>query len=361
MRQAADHVNETLVLDRCRYLRPMDSKRAILCNAHMSKRSTLTRRRSLQVLATSLLAPFVAACRSDATAQTPAATTPRRPESRSTTMGAITVGKENSTSIDLYYEDHGAGAPVVLIHGWPLSGAAWEKQTVALLKAGHRVISYDRRGFGRSSKPTIGYNYDTFAADLDVVLKALDLRDVALVGFSMGTGEVTRYIGKYGTGRVRKAVLIGTLGPYLDKTSDNPEGVDRSVFEGLKNAIRADRPATLMEFLRNFYNYDVTGGKLVSERVLEANWNVATGASAIGTLARIDSWIEDFRQDITRNTVPTLILHGDADRILPPDVSSRRQAKMIKNVSFVELKGGPHGVLWTHAEEVNSELVKFLA
>ena len=273
----------------------------------------------------------------------------------------IKVGQENSTPIELYYEDHGSGSPVVLIHGWPLNGASWEKQTAALLAAGHRVITYDRRGFGSSSKPALGYNYDTFAADLDVVLSTLKLTDVSLVGFSMGTGEITRYIGKYGAKRVRKAVLIGTLGPYLVKTADNPEGVDRSVFEGLKAAIKADRPATLMDFLRNFYNYDVTGGKLVSERVLEANWNVATGASAIGTLACIDSWIEDFRQDITRNTVPTLILHGDADRVLPPDVSSRRQAKMIKNVRFVELKGGPHGVLWTHAEEVNSELVKFLA
>src|SRR5579863_6363609 len=276
-------------------------------------------------------------------------------------MPYITVGKENSGNIDLYYEDHGSGKPVVLIHGWPLSGASWEKQTAALLAAGHRVITYDRRGFGRSSKPTVGYNYDTFAADLDVVLKTLDLRDVALVGFSMGTGEVTRYIGKYGTMRVRKAVLIGTLGPYLVKTDDNPEGVDRSVFDGIKAAIKADRPALLLEFLRNFYNYDVTGGRLVSERVLEDNWNVACGASATGTVACVDAWIEDFRQDTARNTVPTLILHGDADRILPADATSRRQAKMTKNVRLVELNGGPHGVLWTHAEEVNSELVKFLA
>src|ERR1700676_806302 len=253
----------------------------------------------------------------------------------------IKVGQENSTPIELYYEDHGSGSPVVLIHGWPLNGASWEKQTAALLAAGHRVITYDRRGFGSSSKPALGYNYDTFASDLDVVLSTLNLTDVSLVGFSMGTGEVTRYVGKYGAKRVRKAVLIGTLGPYLVKTADNPEGVDRSVFEGLKAALKADRPALLMEFLRNFYNYDVTGGKLVSERVLEANWNVAAGASAIATLACVDSWIEDFRQDITRNTVPTLILHGDADRILPPDVSSRRQAKMNKNVSFAELKGGP--------------------
>lgn len=273
----------------------------------------------------------------------------------------ITVGKENSTSIDLYYEDHGSGSPVVLLHGWPLSGASWEKQTAALLAAGHRVITYDRRGFGRSSKPSIGYNYDTFAADLDAVLTALNLTNVDLVGFSMGSGEVTRYIGKYGTKRVRKAVLIGTLGPYLVKAADNPEGVDASVFAGIKAAIAADRPAFLIDFLRNFYNFDVTGGKLVSERVLEDNFNVGTGASAIGTLACVDAWIEDFREDLPRNDVPTLILHGDADRILPPDATSRRQAKMIKGAKLVELPGGPHGVLWTHASQINSELVSFLA
>ena len=276
-------------------------------------------------------------------------------------MSSITVGKENSTSIDLYYEDHGSGSPVVLIHGWPLSGASWEKQTAALLAAGHRVITYDRRGFGRSGKPAVGYNYDTFAADLNTVLTTLDLTNVALVGFSMGSGEVTRYLGIYGSKRVQKAVLIGTLGPYLVKAADNPEGVDASVFEGIKAAIRADRPKLLLDFLRNFYNYDVTGGTLVSERVLEDNWNVAAGASAIGTLMCVDAWVEDFRKDIQQNDVPTLILHGDADRILPPDATSRRQAKMIKNVKFVELPGGPHGVLWTHADRINSELVSFLA
>ena len=276
-------------------------------------------------------------------------------------MSRITVGKENSTPIELYYEDHGSGSPVVLIHGWPLSGASWEKQTAALLAAGHRVITYDRRGFGRSSKPGVGYNYDTFAADLDKLLKKLNLRKVALVGFSMGSGEVTRYLRKYGTKRVRKAVLIGTLGPYLVKAADNPEGVDAKVFEDIKAALRADRPAFLMEFLRNFYNYDVTGGKLVSERVLEDNWNVAAGASAIGTVACVDCWIEDFRKDVAKNTVPTLILHGDADRILPSDATSRRQAKMLKKVRLVELPGGPHGVLWTHAEQINAELVAFLS
>ena len=276
-------------------------------------------------------------------------------------MPSITVGRENSTPIELYYEDHGSGSPVVLIHGWPLSGASWEKQTAALLDAGHRVITYDRRGFGRSSKPGLGYDYDTFASDLDKLLKKLKLTRVALVGFSMGSGEVTRYIGKYGSKRIRKAVLIGTLGPYLVKAADNPEGVDPRVFAGIKAALGADRPAFLMEFLKNFYNYDVTGGKLVSERVLEDNWNVAAGASAIGTIACVDCWIEHFRKDIQRNTVPTLILHGDADRILPPDATSRRQVKMIKNCKLVELAGGPHGVLWTHAAQINKELVSFLA
>jgi len=276
-------------------------------------------------------------------------------------MSTITVGQENSTPIELYYEDHGSGSPVVLIHGWPLSGASWEKQTAALIAAGYRVITYDRRGFGRSSKVGTGYDYDTFAADLDKVLTALDLKNVALVGFSMGSGEVTRYLGNYGSTRVHKAVLIGTLGPYLLKADDNLAGVDTKVFDDIKAAIVADRPAFLMEFLRNFYNYDVTGGKLVSERVLEDNWNVAVGASAIGTVKCVDCWIEDFRKDIPKNDVPTLILHGDADRILPPDATSRRQAKMIKNVTFVELPGGPHGVLWTHADQINHELVKFLA
>src|SRR6201982_4189657 len=281
---------------------------------------------------------------------------PLQPKRKEYMSSYIHVGDENSTQIDLYYEDHGSGSPVVLIHGWPLNGASWEKQTAALLAAGHRVITYDRRGFGRSSKPAEGYDYDTFASDLDAVLSTLKLTEVSLVGFSMGTGEVSRYLGRFGTRRVRKAVLIGTLGPYLVKTADNPEGVDRSVFDGLKAAIRADRPALLMDFLRNFYNYDVTGGKLVSERVLEGNWNVAAGASAIGTLACVDAWIEDFRRDLPHNTVPTLILHGDADRILPADATSRRQVKMMKNARLVELKGGPHGVLWTHAEESNSQL-----
>jgi non-heme chloroperoxidase len=275
-------------------------------------------------------------------------------------MSVLKVGQENSTPIEIYYEDHGSGSPVVLIHGWPLNGDAWEKQTSALLAAGHRVITYDRRGFGRSSKPGIGYNYDTFAADLDTLLSALDLTDVSLVGHSMGTGEITRYIGKYGTKRLRKVVLIGTLGPYLVKAPDNPEGIDASVFTGIQAGIKADRPVAMMEFLKNFYSVGGPDGKLVSERVIQANWIVAIGASPIATVACVDAWLEDFREDISRNDLPTIIIHGDDDHILPADVTSRRQAKLIKDGKFIEIKGGSHGLPWTHAEEINAKLVRFL-
>jgi non-heme chloroperoxidase len=276
-------------------------------------------------------------------------------------MSYIRVGHENSQPIELYFEDHGSGSPVVLIHGWPLNGDAWEKQTAALLAAGHRVITYDRRGFGRSSKPGIGYNYDTLATDLDTLLTSLDLTSVSLVGHSMGTGEITRYIGKYGTKRLRKAVLIGTLGPYLVKAADNPEGVDPKVFDGIRAGLTADRPATLMEFLKNFYSVGGADGKRVSDRVIEANWVVAIGASPIGTVTCVNAWIEDFRKDIARNNIPTMIIHGDNDHILPAEVTARRQAKLIKGVEYIEIKEGSHGLCWTHAEEINAALVRFLA
>jgi non-heme chloroperoxidase len=314
-----------------------------------ASRNRISRRNALALAAAGLAAPLLPAV---SFAETRRKTNP---------MSYIKVGQENSQPIEIYYEDHGSGSPVVLIHGWPLNGDAWEKQTAALLAAGHRVITYDRRGFGRSSKPGVGYNYDTFAADLNALLTALDLTGVSLVGHSMGTGEITRYIGKYGTQRLRKAVLIGTLGPYLVKAPDNPEGVDPKVFDATRAGIKADRPAALMEFLKNFYSVGGADGKRVSERVIEANWAVAIGASPIGTVACIDAWIEDFRKDIARNDLPTMIIHGDDDRILPADVTSRRQAKLIKGVKFIEIKGGSHGIPWTHAEEINNELVHFLA
>jgi non-heme chloroperoxidase len=320
-----------------------ESKRSLASKHGISRRDTLT------LAAAGLAAPLLP---TNSVAQTRKEAGP---------MSTIKVGQENSQPIELYYEDHGSGSPVVLIHGWPLNGDAWEKQTAALLAAGHRVITYDRRGFGRSSKPSVGYNYDTFAADLNALLSALDLNGVSLVGHSMGTGEITRYIGRYGTQRLRKAVLIGTLGPYLVKAPDNPEGVDPKVFDEIRAGIKADRPTAMMEFWKNFYSVGGEDGKRVSERVIAANWIVAVGASPIGTLACVDAWIEDFRKDIPRNDIPTMIIHGDDDRILPPDATSRRQAKMIKNVKFVELKGASHGLTWTRAEEINAQLVPFLA
>jgi non-heme chloroperoxidase len=273
----------------------------------------------------------------------------------------IHVGQENSTPIELYYEDHGSGKPVVLIHGWPLSGASWEKQVAALLPAGHRVITYDRRGFGKSSQPATGYDYDTFADDLHKLLTTLELRDVALVGFSMGAGEVARYLGKYGSERVRKAVFIAGVPPFLLKTSDNPVGVDGSVFEGIKKAITADRLAFLSEFLANFYNFDILGGKRVTDKVVQANWNVAAGASAKGTLDCVTAWVTDFRKDLRRVDVPALVIHGDADRILPIASTGIPLSKSVKGARLITLEGGPHGVLWTHADQVNSALVDFLA
>src|ERR1035438_8280496 len=275
-------------------------------------------------------------------------------------MPSIAVGKENSTNIDLYYEDRGSGKPIVLIHGYPLSGASWEKQAAVLLAAGHRVITYDRRGFGKSSQPATGYNYDTFASDLHELVTKLELRDFALVGFSMGGGEVARYLGKYGSKGVSKAVFISSVPPFLLKTPDNPEGVDGSVFDGIQKAIVADRYEFFREFFKNFYNADLLLGKRVSEQTIQASWNVAAGASATACLACVPTWYEDFRQDLTRVDVPTLVIQGDADRIVPISASGLRTAKLIKDARLLVVKDGPHCITWTHAEEVNRELVNFL-
>ena len=275
-------------------------------------------------------------------------------------MQYIEVGKENSTTIKLHYEDHGSGDPVVLIHGWPLNGASWEKQELALLNSGYRVITYDRRGFGDSSQPSNGYDYDTFAADLDKVIKTLELEDVILAGFSMGTGEVTRYIGNYGTDNIKKACLLGSIPPYLLKTSDNPDGVDGEGFEQIKAAIKEDRLAFLTQFLNDFYNMDLLEGKLVSKEVFQNSWNVASTASPTGTYECVNAWLTDFRKDVDAINIPTLILHGDADRILPIDTTARKLKNLIKNNKYVEIENGPHGLLWSHAEQVNQAILDFL-
>jgi non-heme chloroperoxidase len=275
-------------------------------------------------------------------------------------MSTVTVGQENSTSVDLYYEDHGSGKPVILIHGYPLNGASWEKQTAALLAAGHRVITYDRRGFGKSSQPTSGYDFDTFAEDLRKLITKLDLEDVALVGFSMGGGEVARYLSKYGSAGVRKAGIIAGIPPYLLKAPDNPEGIDVSVFNGIQAAVRADRFAFYTEFFKNFYNLDVLLGKAISEQAVQASWNVAITSSATASFECVRTWYTDFRKDLPRIDVPTLVIHGDADRILPIAISGERTAQMIKGSRHVVVKGAPHGLTLTHADQVSDELVSFL-
>jgi pimeloyl-ACP methyl ester carboxylesterase len=276
-------------------------------------------------------------------------------------MSFITVGKENSESIDVFYEDHGSGSPVVLIHGYPLSGRSWEKQTLALLGAGYRVIAYDRRGFGKSSQPTSGYDYDTFAEDLNKVMAKLDLRDAALVGFSMGGGEVARYLGKYGSERVKKAAIISGIPPYLLKTPDNPSGVDAGDIRGIQDTIAKDRLAFLTGFFKNFYNLDSFLGSRISEEVVRDSWNVASGASPKATYDCPPTWLTDFRKDLARIEVPTLVMQGDADRIVPIAAAAIRTHQAIKGSELVVIEDAPHGMLWTHADQVNEALVGFLA
>ncbi len=275
-------------------------------------------------------------------------------------MPYVAVGTENTSTIEIHYEDHGKGQPVILIHGYPLNGTSWEKQTAALANAGLRVITYDRRGFGKSSQPATGYNYDTFAEDLRKVIAHLGLSDFVLVGFSMGGGEVARYIGKYGSKGVSKAVIISGVPPFLLKTPDNPEGVDQSVFDGIEKAVSADRYAFFTEFFKNFYNTDVNLNKRVSEQAVQASWNVAATSSPAASLACVATWHEDFRKDLSKIDVPALVLHGDADRILPISAAGARTGKLIKGARLVIVKDGPHCITWTHADEVNTELVNFL-
>lgn len=276
-------------------------------------------------------------------------------------MAYITVGNENSTEIELYYEDHGTGQAVVLIHGYPLDGSSWEKQTAALLEAGYRVITYDRRGFGKSSQPTEGYDYDTFAADLKTVLDTLDLNDAVLVGFSMGTGEVARYISTYGSARVAKAVFLGSLEPFLLKTDDNPDGVPQEVFDGLSAAVTADRYAFFTDFFKNFYNSDTfLGTARLSQESVDASWNLASKSGAFASVAAQPTWLTDFRADIPKIDVPALIVHGTADNILPIDVTGRSFKDALPSAEYLEIEGAPHGLLWTHGAEINDALLAFL-
>lgn len=275
-------------------------------------------------------------------------------------MPKIEVAIENSASTFIHYEDHGSGRPVVLIHGYPYSGRAWEKEERALLAMGYRVITYDRRGYGESSMPAEGYDYDTFTGDLDVLLSELDIRDAVLVGHSMGTGEVTHYLGTKGSERVRCGVLISAIPPFLLKTNDNPSGVDKSVFDDIQEAILKDRYAYLTQFTHDFFNADKNLGKTVSQEVLQAHWSIAAAASPIATYECVSSWLTDFRQDLPKIDVPILVIHGDADRILPYDSTAKLLPDLLKDCKLVTIPQGSHGISWTHAELINKELLQFI-
>ena len=276
-------------------------------------------------------------------------------------MPYVTVGTENDNDIKIYYEDHGSGRPVVLIHGYPLNSDSWERQEPVLLSSGYRVIRYDRRGFGKSSRPTTGFDYDTFAGDLNALLEDLQLDDIVLVGFSMGTGEVTRYLGKYGSSRVDKAVLFGAIPPFVLKTDDNPEGVDGEVFEGIKAAIAKDRYAYFKDFLDNFYNVDKLAPDRISKQAWQASFNVAAGASPHASYACVDTWLTDFRADLPKIDVPTLVMHGTEDRILPFESTAKRLPALVKDLKLIPVEGGPHNIGWTHPDEVNHGLLEFLS
>ena len=275
-------------------------------------------------------------------------------------MSTITVGQENSTPIEIYYEDHGSGSPVVLLSGWPLDSRSWEPQLLPLLQAGNRVILLDRRGFGQSSRPTEGYDFDTLAADLDKVLTELDLRDVTLIGFSLGTGEVARYIGKYGTERLKACVFIESLAPSFVKSEENPKGVDEAAVKGVQQAILDDRAAWLNDLLGDFLNLDDYLGKRVSKDTVHAMWNAGSGASPVATWGCVPTWLDDYAEDIKRIDIPTLILQGTADRILSVEGQGRRLHAALPDAHYVEIEGGPHVMCVTHAEEVNRELLAFL-
>jgi non-heme chloroperoxidase len=275
-------------------------------------------------------------------------------------MAFITVGKENTTDISLYYEDHGRGPAVVLLSGWPLDSRSWEPQVHALLAAGHRVITCDRRGFGQSSRPTAGYDFDTLAGDLDTLLTELDLREATLIGFSLGTGELARYVGTYGTGRLKGCVFIESLAPSFVKSEENPNGVDQATVDTVRQAILDDRPAWLTGLLADFLNLDDLLGKRVSEETVRNTWNAGAAAAPWATWACVLTWLEDFHQDIKRIDVPTLILHGTADRILSAEGQGRRMHAALPDAHYVEIEGGPHVMCVTHAKEVNRELLAFL-
>ena len=276
-------------------------------------------------------------------------------------MPYATVATQDDQPVELYYETQGTGKPVILIHGWPLSGRAWEAQLPALVEAGYQVITYDRRGFGQSSKPWNGYDYDTLAQDLKGLMDALDLQDATIVGFSMGGGEVARYLGKYGSERVSKAVLASAVPPYLFKADDNPDGgLEESDIQGFLDGVSDDRIAFLNDFTKNFFT-PKDGKLLVSKPMRLYNRDIAAFASAKATFDCVKSFsYTDFRDDLKAFDVPTLVIRGDADQIVPFEASGERSHDMIADSKLHVVEGGPHGINATHSEEFNKTLIAFL-
>lgn len=273
-----------------------------------------------------------------------------------------TLSTTSTPGTTIHYEDQGGhGQPVILIHGWPLSHRMWESQVNALTDAGYRVVAYDRRGFGDSGRPVEGYGYDTFASDLNDLIRTLALKDVVLAGFSMGGGEVVRYLTNYGEeGRVDKVMLIAAVPPFLLKTADNPGGVDQAVFDQMIAGVTSDRIGFLQQFMTNFYNLD-GGGRVPGDDALLFAKTIAWDASPLATRACITAFgTTDFRRDLAAITVPTLIVHGDADRIVPLEVSGQRSAEMIAGSRLEVVAGAPHGLTATHAEELNRLMLDFL-
>jgi non-heme chloroperoxidase len=263
--------------------------------------------------------------------------------------------------INLRVKDMGTGDPVILIHGWPLTGDMWEHQTLALVEAGYRVITYDRRGFGQSSHPATGYDYDTFANDLADIIKALGVKKAALVGFSMGGGEVARYLGTYGSAHVSRVVLVASVVPYLLKDESHPDGVEGSAFEDMKQGIRADRFGFLQHFARNFYGVGLIS-RPVSQGVLDWHFTLAIMASPIATLGCVTAFgTTDFRGDLKAFDVPTLVIHGTSDHIVPIDVTGRAVAQALPHAQYVEYPDEPHGLFITAADRLNDDLLGFLA
>ena len=271
-----------------------------------------------------------------------------------------TTSTEKGKNLQLYYEDYGEGQPVILIHGWPLSGQMWEYQVEEIVNAGYMCITYDRRGFGKSDRPWSGYDYDTLAKDLNDLITKLGLTDAIIVGFSMGGGEVARYIGNYGTSKLAKAALVSAVPPFMLKTDDNPEGLERDVFEGFKKEIRKDRPGFLAGFGKKFLNFE-DHTDTISEDLAHFYWSIACSASPKATVDCVDSFgLTDFREDLKKIDIPILVIHGDADQIVPLELSGKKSNEILSQSTYEVIPDAPHGLVLTHTRKFNDLLLKFL-